>query len=80
MEPCCLTEKVKQHFEDDVACLLYQFSPGIVSIQKSEEAIQLLLLADDEQNLEAAAKFGKDIPELVLAAQSLHKILNLRFA
>eukprot|EP00913_Durusdinium_trenchii_P003773 g3494.t1 len=45
-------------------------------LDSTSEALQLLLLADDEQNLEAAAKSGRDIPELVFAAQSLNKILT----
>eukprot|EP00438_Fugacium_kawagutii_P017725 Skav203018 [mRNA] locus=scaffold583:201654:205201:+ [translate_table: standard] len=34
-------------------------------LDSTSEALQLLLLADDEQNLEAAAKAGRDIPELM---------------
>lgn len=45
-------------------------------LDSTSEALQLLLLADDEQNLEAAAKSGRAIPELVFAAQSLNKILT----
>ncbi|CAL1139721.1 unnamed protein product, partial [Cladocopium goreaui] len=42
-------------------------------LENTSEALQLLLLADDEQNLEAAAKSGRDIPELLVAAQALAK-------
>eukprot|EP00434_Breviolum_minutum_P021786 symbB.v1.2.019231.t1/scaffold1566.1/size111259/5 len=46
------------------------------SLEQVSDALRLLLLADDERNLEAAAKNGRDIPELMLAAQALVKILT----
>eukprot|EP00435_Cladocopium_sp_Y103_P023175 s2405_g5.t1 len=49
-------------------------------LENSSEALQLLLLADDEQNLEAAAKSGRDIPELLVAAQALAKALVCAWA
>ncbi|CAE7917840.1 unnamed protein product [Symbiodinium necroappetens] len=51
-------------------------SKGTALLESTSEALQLLLLADDEQNLETAAKTGRDIPEVVFAAQALNKILN----
>ncbi|CAK9002998.1 unnamed protein product [Durusdinium trenchii] len=40
-------------------------------LDSTSEALQLLLLADDEQNLEAAAKSGRDIPELAEEAAAV---------